>query len=617
MKSIKYSYSISTLILLALIFQPVVFAETAVIASLPSTDGQEFKSEDSLSALDEDPLDWEFEKKEEVAKKKEEKKKAEWVAQPIKNEKEIRIVQGNSQVLRFSGTLKRIAASDPDIADVVVIGASEILITTRKKGTTNLIVWDTDDNLFNYQLIVMGDPSTLKAAIDGISTKENLEVFPTQKGFVVKGNVSTVEEQSKIEAAAKAFSDESVSLVSVQDAKQILLEIRFIEITGSDDFNFGIDGHYIGEKAGFAFLGGATGATLAGDGVADGALNVLRSGFTFPALDGSGASPLISGGFQDQGNRVNYFIKALEARTDARIIARPNLLVRDGEEASFLVGGEFPVPVITDNSQNIQYKEFGTQLTYRPEILADGLIRLTVDTEVSQLDFANGVTLNNFLVPAVSARRTSTKVELSNGNSLVIGGLIQQRKSEVESGTPVLRRIPVLGKLFQSTTTDYSNTELIVLVTPKIVDSDKHEFKEKELPENSNSHRVMNMDVKSKVKDLPSVSEMIKANNDYRIQQIESSKNDVVQVDNPSNDKIISEAVTQSMDESLNRNMATTPSVTPNFQTANWVASTSRPLEIAVVEKQAPGENIDFNQLRQDLALMDVEIQKLFNGSKE
>jgi Flp pilus assembly secretin CpaC len=326
MKYKKYSYPISTLILLVLIFQPLAFAETAAITSIPSADGYELQAEESLSSLSEDPLDWEFEKKEEAAKAKEAKKKAEWVMQPISNEKEIRIVQGNSQVLRFSGTLKRIAASDPDIADVVVIGASEILITTRKKGTTNLIVWDTDDSLYNYHLIVMGDPSTLKAAIDGISTKEDLEVFPTQKGFVVKGNVSTVEEQGKIEAAAKAFSDESVSLVSVQDAKQILLEIRFIEISGSDDFNFGIDGHYIGEKAVLLSLGGATGASLAGDGVVDGALNVARSNFSFPALDGSSASPLIAGGAQDQANRVNYFIKALEARTNARILQDPIFL---------------------------------------------------------------------------------------------------------------------------------------------------------------------------------------------------------------------------------------------------------------------------------------------------
>ena len=395
---------------------------------------------------------------------------ASWIDQPITSRESLNMFAGNSHILRLKPHIQRISISNPAVADVVILKANEILINARNRGSANLIMWDTEDKVLVYDLTITSDPTLLEAALKSIDSKGDVQVFPTEKGFVVKGNVDTVEAQNKIQSATKAFASESVSVVTVNKAKQILLEIRFIEVDQSTGNEFGIDGHYIAEKVGFTFLGGSTGAQLAADAIESGLLKVSGSNFEFPAIDVTDAQPQGSFSFTNSTSRLNTVIKALEEKNMLKVIAKPNLLVRDGEDASFLVGGEFPVPVVTQNTQSIEYKEFGTRLSYQPLILDDNTVRLRVQTEVSQLDFANGVRLNNFLVPALASRRAVTVAELKSGHSLVIGGLIQQKKTETESGVPVLRNIPLLGRLFENTKNSFSNVELIVLITPHIID---------------------------------------------------------------------------------------------------------------------------------------------------
>lgn len=400
-----------------------------------------------------------------------------WVSEIITGQENISIIAGNSRVVRFDRYISRIAVSDPEVADVLILDTHELLINAKKRGAVNLIAWDAEGNIFIYNLTISADPTPLKNALQSIQQDGTTEVFPTDKGFVVKGNVQTVEAQNQIASTAKAFADDSISLVTVEQAKQILLEIRFIEVDRNTGFTFGIDGEYIGEKVGFTFLGGGTGAALAADGVTTGLAHVAKSSNNFPALDTTNAKTLATGGFTDSSHNVQTFLKALEEKNILKIIARPNLLVRDGEKASFLVGGEFPVPIVTQNTVNVTFKEFGTRLIYHPEILKDDRVRLSVETEVSQLDFANGVTVSNFLIPALVSRRAVTVVELKNDYSLVIGGLIQQRILSNESGTPYLRRIPLLGKLFESTKKDVSDIELLVVITPHVIDPKKEMFK--------------------------------------------------------------------------------------------------------------------------------------------
>jgi pilus assembly protein CpaC len=165
-------------------------------------------------------------------------------------------------------------------------------------------------------------------------------------------------------------------------------------------------------------------------------------------------------------------IRALQGRNLLEILAEPNVLALNGREASFLAGGEFPFPVVqggTNLAVTIQFREFGVRLTFTPNILENGKIRLKVAPEVSALDFANSVTLSGFTIPALSTRRAETEVELLDGQSFAIAGLIDNRMIENASKVPVLGDIPILGKLFQSRSLDRSTNELMVMVTPRVV----------------------------------------------------------------------------------------------------------------------------------------------------
>jgi pilus assembly protein CpaC len=408
-----------------------------------------------------------------------------WLVQSEVATQAIEMIEGGSRVLRFDRPLARVAISEPTVADVLVITPQEILIHAIKRGAANLIIWDNDNKLFNFSLTVSFDPTPLKRALNQITPNSPLEVFPTEKGFVVDGNAETVEKRNQIESAAKAFSADSVSLVKVNDAKQVLLEIRFIEVTRTTDFEFGIDGAYLGEKVGFTFLPGGTVANT-----------VVSEDTGSPALglSESGVETLFTGAWTDGDHAASTVIKAQESKGNAKIIARPNILVKDGEEATFLVGGEFPVPIVTDDKIKIDYKEYGTRLKYKPEILDGKKIRLKIESEVSQIDAANSVTLSSIQIPALASRKTETTVELQSGFSLVIGGLIQQRKTESESGTPLLRRIPVLGRLFESTENSFSDVELIVVITPHIIDPKTEAFDLNKIKITDPRHATMELD---------------------------------------------------------------------------------------------------------------------------
>src|SRR5206468_10059739 len=166
-------------------------------------------------------------------------------------------------------------------------------------------------------------------------------------------------------------------------------------------------------------------------------------------------------------------IRALEQKNLLQILAEPNVMALDGTEASFLAGGEFPFPVVQGGGAlttvTIMFKEFGVRLNFTPQVMTDGAIRLKVAPEVSALDFANALTVSGFLVPAISTRRAQTQVELRDGQSFAIAGLMDNRLTEIGSKVPGLGNIPILGTFFKSRATNRSNTELLVTVTPRLV----------------------------------------------------------------------------------------------------------------------------------------------------
>jgi len=324
----------------------------------------------------------------------------------------------------------------------------------------------------------VNDPTILKSALDKIAPQNKVEVFSTEKGYVVRGNVDTVEIQKQIAEASKAFSTDSVSIVTVNEAKQILLEIRVIEIDRSKSLDFGIDGQYLAEKFGLTFMSGGLGPMTAL--ISDPEGQVVRpwrseNRMTLGAPQ-AGMKTNATFDYHSKNTNLGTAIRAMEGEHLVKVLARPNILVRDGAKAHFLVGGEFPIPTVTANTTDVTYKEFGTKLTYTPSILNSGMIRFEIQTEVSELDPANGIQANGFNIPAITSRKAETTVEIENNSTLMIGGMIQDRITKLNSGTPYLRKIPLLGKLFSGIENKHDNIELVIFITPHVVDPKKEGF---------------------------------------------------------------------------------------------------------------------------------------------
>jgi len=393
-----------------------------------------------------------------------------WVETIDMEKGDITMVSGRSRLLRLQRNIARISVSNPEIVDAVIISQKEVLLNAKAEGAVNVIMWDHLNEVTVFDVTVTKNPNLLQAVLSRIAPDAHFEIFPSNEVFVIKGEVASVAEQKEVEQAASAFAEGSVSLVRVKDAKQILLKIRFVELTHTQGLDFGLDVQYLNRHIGPVLRPGGTGGEIdtassfqpTGSPVA---YNLLS---TIPDQSGTHFFPYFS-----NSRAINTFIKAVEAEGVGKVIARPNLLASDGEEASFLVGGEAAVVAISSTNVGVEYREFGTRLTFTPQILPSGKIRLNVAPEVSSLDFANGVTVSGVTIPSFSTIRTSTVVELNDGETFVIGGLIQQKLTVSDSGIPGLRNLPLIGKLFDNVDHLYSDTELIVIVTPVIVQPEK------------------------------------------------------------------------------------------------------------------------------------------------
>lgn len=397
-------------------------------------------------------------------------KDSSWIETVDMEKGDISMVSGRSKLLRLQRKIARISVSKPDIVDAVIISPKEILLNAKTEGAVNVILWDHLNEISVFDVTVTKDPNMLQAVLKGIAPDADFQIYPSDNVFVIKGEVASVSEQKEVEKAANAFAEGSVSLVRVKEAKQVLLKIRFVELSNSQGMDFGMDVQYMGKHMGPILRPGGTGGKLD----SDTSFTPLGSkvGYkvfdTLPDSNGIHYFPYFT-----KNAGVSGFLKAVENSGVGKVIARPNLLASDGEEASFLVGGEAAVVAISSTNVGVEYREFGTRLTFTPQILPNGKIRLAVAPEVSSLDFANGVVVNSVTIPSFSTIRTSTVIELRDSETFMIGGLLQQKLTITDSGFPGLRRIPLIGKIFDNTDHTYTDTELIVIVTPIIVQPDR------------------------------------------------------------------------------------------------------------------------------------------------
>ncbi len=381
----------------------------------------------------------------------------------------LEVAVNKSQTLRVDRPIARALIGSSDIADVVPVSVSSVYVMGKKIGVTNLTLIDNRGAIIAVVDVDVGpDAQGLKRRLADLMPGEHIGVSVSNDSIVLEGKVSGASAAQRAATIAETYAPKKVvNLMDVGAVQQVLLEVRFAEMTRGTVRALGISS--------ISFFNGAivkTNTTIANGVVTGNDLNSnngLVGHGNVPAID-SRANPysflanILSAGISVQ-------IDALEQQGLVHTLAEPNLVALSGETASFLAGGEFPVPTGVDNNGRIaiEFKQFGVALAFVPTVLDDGMINLSVAPEVSSLDPNNGVQISGFQIPGLKVRRAKTALELRDGQSFAMAGLIQSDFQDTVKAIPLLGRIPILGALFRSTLYNRNETELVIVVTPHIV----------------------------------------------------------------------------------------------------------------------------------------------------
>jgi pilus assembly protein CpaC len=370
----------------------------------------------------------------------------------------VQLTAGRSTVVNTDFDVTRIAITNPAIADAVVVAPREILIDGKAPGTVSLIVWGGASRL-QYDLIVEQPVTTLEQHLRTLFPGEDITVSTNEGATILSGRVSSTKVMLRAAeiSAASMPKAQVVNLLQVpggSDSQQVMLQVRFAEVNRKKVLEAGLS--LIAHRTDFS---GRT----------------TTQQFAAPDIDESKPAPIVFSDFLnlflfDKTHGIGGVLKALQSTGGFQSLAEPNLIAYNGQEASFLAGGEFPIPVVqgATGTVTVVFKEFGIRLTFKPTIAGD-VIRLKVKPEVSSLDFNNGLTLSGFRIPSLITRRAETDVELRDGQTFAIAGLMSNITQNDAAAIPVLGSLPIIGALFKSNSKRAEQTELMVLITPRLV----------------------------------------------------------------------------------------------------------------------------------------------------
>ena len=382
---------------------------------------------------------------------------------------ELNLTLGTGIVIDCPETIARVSTSAPEVVDAVTASSREVLFHAKGLGKATLVVWSKSGQRKTYNVTVEPNLEPMRRLLHETFPEEEIDVRATRDSMSLVGRVSNQAVADRALALVIASAKGAVSNLQIAPAgveNQVLLRVRFAELNRSAVSEFGVN-----------LL--STGALDTIGRVTTGQLPAPGLGSVTGSIPGNAAGTKTTFSFSDLLNifafrpdlNLGAVISDLQTRGLVQILAEPNLVATSGKEASFLAGGEIPVPVAQGGAVagaiSIQYHEFGIRLSFTPQVTDHHTIRLHVKPEVSSLDWADGVTVSGFRVPALTTRRVETDIELGEGQSFVIGGLIDDRVTENLSQVPGLAHIPLLGALFKSRSETKSKTELIVIVTPE------------------------------------------------------------------------------------------------------------------------------------------------------
>ena len=373
------------------------------------------------------------------------------------------IVVGRTFFLNTATRLKRIYISNPTVLTSLTSSPYEVLVTAKQAGVSSLVIWDDTGKSTVYTVSSDLDVDGLQKALTEALPKEKIQATALQEHIALSGTVSSKAEVDQAVALAEGYTKDVSNSLTINPAavKQVQLKVRFIEV----------DRVKLNQLA-FNFLS-------LGKNVAATSTQQFTSFGSWAAGTATAATATVTDPLTlllyNTGLNVGESIQDLEQKNIVQILAEPTITSMSGEEASFLSGGEFPFPVVqggsgTYASVTVQFRPYGVKLAFTPNVNADGTIRLKVAPEVSALDYTNEVEISGYEIPAISTRRADTDVVLQSGQSFAISGLLDHRLTDQFSKMPGIANIPIIGQLFRSKSVNTSVAELLVIVTPTIVD---------------------------------------------------------------------------------------------------------------------------------------------------
>lgn len=420
-------------------------------------------------------------------------------------QQEILILAGRSVVIDLSEPMARCQIADPEVASVSILSPRQIVMTSKRAGSTQLIVWDAKEGQVTMPVTVQLDLAELEAAVRKLAPKATVQIQALRERILLTGTVPDSDTADAIEKLAKAFVGELggrdaqrgssqgqsgsgsevsrvINYLTVAGVHQVLLRCTVAEVSKSAIRRLGVNGWLAGDNVRDVFLvnnldginptniGAVSTGNIIGPAYTTGApAESMLFGTpgipTYPAPTG----PEFTLGFPRV--QMQLFFRAMRENRLLRVLAEPNLIALSGQEANFLAGGEFPVPIPQGlGTTTIEWKKFGVLLRFTPTVVGQQKIRLCVRPEVSERDFTTQVTLaGGTTVPGLKARNVETTVELASGGTIAIAGLLNEEIQAAARRIPGLGDMPVLGALFSSTEYQRNQTELIILVTPELV----------------------------------------------------------------------------------------------------------------------------------------------------
>lgn len=380
------------------------------------------------------------------------------------------ITVNKSRTVSFSMPFRTASIASTEFADVTPLTDRSLYIQGKKVGTTSISVFDQNMQLVELLDLEIGiDTGNLQEKIR-TSTGSSIRVSSSNNEVVLSGTAPNAVTADRAVSIAKSMvkTAEIVNAMTVASTQQVMLKVRFIEATRAAERDLGVN--WYGTNAdgtrGFSTGNGAPVRSNVGG------VSIIKS---TGALLGSGGSPfgVVLANLVNGGTNIDVMISALETKGLVRRLAEPNLVALSGDNAKFLAGGSFPVPTVTSttsgNTPSFQFVDFGVSLNFVPTVLDRGLINLRIAPEVSELDFANAVTISGTTIPSLIKRNAQTTIELRDGQSFAIAGLLSSRSSRNIDQIPWIGSVPVLGALFRSSAYQNSETDLVIIVTPQLV----------------------------------------------------------------------------------------------------------------------------------------------------